>query len=342
MAGAELIGQEELEQIKRIFEKSNINLYRYGHNNFLSNELEQKFANYMGVKYAHLVSSGTAAIHSALAAAGVEEGDEIITTAWTFVAPIEAIVALGAIPILANIDETFHIDPAEVEKLITNKTKAVVSVPMWAAPEMDDLVKMIELYKSGSTLKKIGLEFGIHRKKVSEILKDNDIVISRRVKNYISKDKLNELYINQELSSREIAHLCDFKDHKTVTRWLKKYDIPIRHKNYFTEKRRKLVSDKLKVSSILVTNNPMKNPVVIEKYKKTLKETGIRRGENNSAWKGGITPINAKIRNSMLFVGQGKTFQIWEPTTFEKFRVAARKKSNINRSGLKWELQFNN
>ena len=51
---------------------------------------------------------------------------------------------------------------------------------------------------------------------------------------------------------------------------------------------------------------------------------------------------HAKIKKSMLFVGQGKTFQIWEPTTFEKFRVAARKKSNINRSGLKWELKFNN
>ena len=51
---------------------------------------------------------------------------------------------------------------------------------------------------------------------------------------------------------------------------------------------------------------------------------------------------HAKIKNSMLFVGQGKTFQIWEPITFEKFRAVARKKSNINRSGLKWELQYNN
>ena len=51
---------------------------------------------------------------------------------------------------------------------------------------------------------------------------------------------------------------------------------------------------------------------------------------------------HAKIKNSMLFVGQGKTFQIWDPTTFEKFRVAARKKSNINRSSIKWELKFNN
>ena len=51
---------------------------------------------------------------------------------------------------------------------------------------------------------------------------------------------------------------------------------------------------------------------------------------------------HAKIKQTMVFVGQGKTFQIWEPTTFEKFRVAARKKSNINRSSLKWELKFNN
>ena len=51
---------------------------------------------------------------------------------------------------------------------------------------------------------------------------------------------------------------------------------------------------------------------------------------------------HAKIRNSMLFVGQGKTFQIWEPTLFEKFKVNAKKKSNINRTSLKWESKLNN
>ena len=51
---------------------------------------------------------------------------------------------------------------------------------------------------------------------------------------------------------------------------------------------------------------------------------------------------HAKIKNSMLFVGQGQTFQIWEPITFEKFKTSARKKSNINRASLKWEKQFNN
>jgi len=51
---------------------------------------------------------------------------------------------------------------------------------------------------------------------------------------------------------------------------------------------------------------------------------------------------HSKIKNNVLFVGQGKTFQIWEPTSFEKFRVNARKKSNIYRASLKWEKQINN
>ncbi len=50
---------------------------------------------------------------------------------------------------------------------------------------------------------------------------------------------------------------------------------------------------------------------------------------------------HAKIKNSMVFVGQGKTFQIWEPTIFEKFKTNARKKANINRASLKWEHQLN-
>jgi len=50
---------------------------------------------------------------------------------------------------------------------------------------------------------------------------------------------------------------------------------------------------------------------------------------------------HAKIKNSMIFVGQGKTFQIWEPSIFEKFKVNARKKANLNRASLKWESQFN-
>lgn len=136
MAGAEIIGKEELEEIKDLFSHERVNLYRYGPGNYKTRQLEKEFAAYMGSKYAHAVSSGTAAIHCALAAAGVGQGDEVITTAWTFVAPIEAIDALGATPVLVNLDSTYHLDPSELENKITKKTKAIVSVPMWAAPDM--------------------------------------------------------------------------------------------------------------------------------------------------------------------------------------------------------------
>lgn len=140
MAGAELVGKEELAEILELFSHDSVNLYRYGKGNYKVAEFESAFADYIGVKYAHAVSSGTAAIHCALAAAGVGPGDEVLTTAWTFVAPIEAIVALGATPVLVNIDETFGLNATELELKITSKTKAVVAVPMWSAPDMKAIV----------------------------------------------------------------------------------------------------------------------------------------------------------------------------------------------------------
>jgi len=147
MTGSELIGEEELDQIKELFSHEKVILYRYGPDNYKTKLFEKLFADYMGVKYAHAVSSGTAAIHSALASVGVSKGDEVITTSWTFVAPIEAITALGAIPVLVNIDETFHPLVDEIEKYISNKTKAIISVPMWAAPDMKKLSTLCDKHK---------------------------------------------------------------------------------------------------------------------------------------------------------------------------------------------------
>jgi len=89
----------------------------------------------MGVSYAHAVSSGTAAIHCALAGAGVGPGDEVITTAWTFIAPIEAISALGAVPVPVEIDETYHLDPLAVERAITEKQKQLLWFPCGLLPK---------------------------------------------------------------------------------------------------------------------------------------------------------------------------------------------------------------
>ena len=142
MAGAELIGREELAEIQELFSRDKVNLYRYGGGNYKAREFEEKFAAWIGVKYAHAVSSGTAAIHCALAGAGIGPGDEVITPAWTFIAPVEAISALGAVPIPVELDETYHLDPREVEKAITPATKAVVAIPMWASPKMDELAEI--------------------------------------------------------------------------------------------------------------------------------------------------------------------------------------------------------
>jgi dTDP-4-amino-4,6-dideoxygalactose transaminase len=146
MAGAELIGREELAEIQELFSREKTTLYRYAPGNYKAREFEEKFAAYMGVRYAHAVSSGTAAIHCALAGAGVGPGDEVITTAWTFIAPVEAASALGAVPVPVEIDETYHLDPVEVEKAITPKTKAVVAIPMWAPPKMDELAAVCRRY----------------------------------------------------------------------------------------------------------------------------------------------------------------------------------------------------
>ena len=93
MAGAEIIGKEELLEIQELFEKDKTILYRYGPKNYKTTQFENEFADYFGVKYAHAVSSGTAAIHCALDSVGIGPGDEVITTAFTFIAPIEAIAA---------------------------------------------------------------------------------------------------------------------------------------------------------------------------------------------------------------------------------------------------------
>ena len=98
-------------------------------------ELEENWAKYCGVKHALAVNSGTAAIHCALYAAGVGEGDEVITTPYSFIATINPILMLGARPVLVDIDEeTFNIDVSKIEAAITDKTKAIIPVDLYGQP----------------------------------------------------------------------------------------------------------------------------------------------------------------------------------------------------------------
>lgn len=98
-------------------------------------ELEEEFARYCGTKYALAVSSGTAAIHAALFAAGVRAGDEVITTPFSFIATVNPIIMLGAKPVFVDIDEdTFNLDISQIESVITDKTKAIVPVHIYGQP----------------------------------------------------------------------------------------------------------------------------------------------------------------------------------------------------------------
>lgn len=105
---------------------------------------EKETAEYLGVKHAIAVASGTDALHLALIAEGVGAGDEVITTAFTFIATAEAIKYVGAIPVFVDIDpKTFNISPEAIEKAITPKTKAVMPVHLFGQPADMTAIKQL-------------------------------------------------------------------------------------------------------------------------------------------------------------------------------------------------------
>lgn len=112
-------------------------------------ELEKDWAAYCGTKHALAVNSGTASLHAALFAAGVGEGDEVITTPFSFIATVNPIIMLGATPVLVDIDpETFNIDPEQIKQAITKKTKAIVPVHLYGQPaDMREIQEIAQAHK---------------------------------------------------------------------------------------------------------------------------------------------------------------------------------------------------
>ena len=104
---------------------------------------EKKFSKHINSKYALGVTSGTSALRVAIASLNLKAGDEIITQAFTFVATVEAIIEAKCKPVCINIDNSLNLDPKELEKKITKKTKAVIVVHMLGVPaEMDKILKI--------------------------------------------------------------------------------------------------------------------------------------------------------------------------------------------------------
>lgn len=107
-------------------------------------EFEEKFAAYVGAKYAVAVSNGTAALHAACFAAGIGPGDEVITTPLTFAASANCVLYQGGKPVFADIDpETYNISVEEIKKKITNKTAAVIPVHFTGQPcDMEEIYEI--------------------------------------------------------------------------------------------------------------------------------------------------------------------------------------------------------
>ena len=104
-------------------------------------EFERKVADYVGVKYAVAVSNGTAALHIACLAAGIGPGDEVITTPITFAASANCVLYCGGTPIFADIKaDTYNIDPKNIKRKITDRTKAIIAVHFTGQPcELDEI-----------------------------------------------------------------------------------------------------------------------------------------------------------------------------------------------------------
>ncbi len=151
MPGYELFGAQERKEVNDVLETGI--LMRYGFDGprkgiWKAKELEQELCKTFGVAHAQLLSSGTAALTTAMAALGIGAGDEVIMPAFTFVASFEAVLSTGAIPVLVDIDETLTLNPAAVEAAITPKTKAVMPVHMCGSmAQMDELVAICKAHK---------------------------------------------------------------------------------------------------------------------------------------------------------------------------------------------------
>ena len=166
MPGFELIGKDEANAVAEIFNEGGI-LFAHGFDSlrkkYHGREFESKCSEYFKVDYSCAVSSGTAGLKCALKAVGVQQGDEVITQSFNFIATIEAIVDCGAKPIICDIDEDLHLSINNLMERITKKTKAIIIVHMLGMggdiKQVVDLGKKLNLPIIEDNCEAIGAKF---------------------------------------------------------------------------------------------------------------------------------------------------------------------------------------
>ena len=148
MPGYEYFGDEERKEVSEVMQTGI--LMRYGFDGarkgiWKAKELEQAINETFGCKYAQLVSSGTAALTTALSALGIGYGDEVIIPSFTFVASFEAVISVGAVPVLVDVDDTLTLSPEAVKASITPQTKCIMPVHMCGS--MADMEALLSICK---------------------------------------------------------------------------------------------------------------------------------------------------------------------------------------------------
>lgn len=166
MPGFELFGNEERYQVHLVTETGVLMRYNFDNqrkNIWKAQELEENIQKKIGVKYAQLTSSGTTALITIMNALGIGAYHEIIIPTFTFVASFEAILAIGAIPILVDIDESLTLNPQAVEQAITSKTKAIIPVHMCGSmaklDELKEIAKKHNLFLLEDACQAIGATY---------------------------------------------------------------------------------------------------------------------------------------------------------------------------------------
>lgn len=165
--GAYLIGDEEKKALMEVIETGY--LFRYGDKSdpkFLAKvwRLEQEVSKYLGIPYTVAVNSGTMALWIALGAIGIGPGDEVIVPGYTFIASITSIIYARAVPVLTEIDRSLTLDPEDVKKKITPRTKAIMLVHMLGNPGRVDEIKEIAKSNGISLIEDCAQAFGVKYK----------------------------------------------------------------------------------------------------------------------------------------------------------------------------------
>ena len=140
MHGPSMVDDREIEAVSEVLRSGK--LFRFVENSNVA-AFEKEAAARLGVKHALMVNSGTSALICALTGVGIGPGDEVILPGYTFIATAAAIVGVGAIPVIAEIDDSLGLDPADVARKITPHTKAILPVHMQGVPcRLDALLEL--------------------------------------------------------------------------------------------------------------------------------------------------------------------------------------------------------